>query len=56
MVITYRDDILEWSDGSDYLVVGRVLYLKDYEFHEFLECQIHVGGMHSNGRTGVIIW
>ena len=26
---------LEWSDGSDYLVVGRGLYLKDYEF---LEC------------------
>ena len=28
-------DALEWSDGSDYLVVGRGLYLKDYEF---LEC------------------
>ena len=56
MVITYRDDILEWSDGSDYLVVGRVLYLKDYEFLECHECQIHVGGMHSNGRMGVFIW
>ena len=30
-------DALEWSDGSVYLVVGRVLYLKDYEFLEFLE-------------------
>jgi len=28
-------DALEWLDGSDYLVVGRGLYLKDYEF---LEC------------------
>ena len=28
-------DALEWSDGSVYLVVGRGLYLKDYEF---LEC------------------
>ena len=35
-------DALEWSDGSDYLVVGRVLYLKDYEFLEFLEWWIEM--------------
>ena len=35
-------DALEWSDGSVYLVVGRVLYLKDYEFLEFLEWWIEM--------------
>ena len=48
-------DVLEWSDGSDYLVVGRVLYLRDYEFLECNECQIHVGEMYSNGRTGFVL-
>ena len=35
-------DALEWSDGSDYLVVGRGLYLKDYEFLEFHEWWIEM--------------
>ena len=37
MVITYRDDTLDRGGGTDYLTRGRGLYLKDYEFLEFLE-------------------
>ena len=56
MVDREGDGAGEGVEGTDYLTRRRGVYLKDYEFLECHECQIHVGGMHSNGRMGVFIW
>ena len=45
MMDTYRNDTLEGVEGTDYLTRRRGVYLKDYEFLEFLEWWIEMKAM-----------
>lgn len=49
-------DALEWLDGSDYLVVGRGLYLKDYEFLECHEWWIEMKAMQLKKGDGTFFF